>query len=117
MSDERIKVASFGIKNGSYRQIAMQDFVALFALQISLKDCILIWNFPIKDDIFSGSPSDLTQIVQNSTGCQNPTFSCTKNEIERGKIARVVFFLYNNLYSSHPGKNLSQACSRRILPH
>lgn len=32
MSDEQIKVASFGIKNGSYRQIAMQDFVDLFAL-------------------------------------------------------------------------------------
>lgn len=31
-ADEWIKVASFGIKNGSYRQIAMQGFVHLFAL-------------------------------------------------------------------------------------
>lgn len=110
-------MASFGIKNGSYRQIAMQDSVHLFALLIALKGCILIWNLPIKNYIFSGSPGDLTQILQNSTGCQNSTFSCTKNEIEKRKIARVRFFLYNNLYSSHPGKNLSQACSRRILPH
>lgn len=117
MSDEWIKVASFGIKYGSYRQTAMQDFVHLFALQIALKGCILIWNLPVRKDIFSGSPGDLTQIVQNSPGCQNSTFSCTKNEIERGKNARVMFFLYNNLYSSHPGKNLSQACSRHILPH
>lgn len=80
-----IKVASFGIKKLSYRQIAMQNFVHLFALQIALKGCILIWNLPIKNDIFSGSPGDLTQIVQNSTRCQNSTFSCTKNEIERVK--------------------------------
>lgn len=93
----------------------MQDFAHLFALQIALKGCILIWNLPIKNDICSGSPGGLTQIVQNSPGCQNSILSCTENEIEWGEIARVRFFLYNNLYSSHPGKNLSQACSRCIL--